>query len=158
MSVAVNVAVALWPDATVKVTGLKLTTGASVSGIIAVIVTVKVAEPSFPAASLAVAVQTLSVSAVTAAAVKTFVPTLNSPPFVQVTFGPTVIPTESVAVKVELPVASDSTLRVTGLKDKDGAVVSATGVGAGGGVVVVDPPPPPQADRSSADASESTGR
>ena len=88
-----------------------------------------------------------------------FVVTSKSPPFVQVTFGPFVTPTASVAVSIEVPVDSDSTLNVVGLKDTAGAVVSAAGCG-GGGVVVVPPllPPPPQADKSSADASESTGR
>ena len=159
LSVAVSVAVPVAPEKTVNVPGLKVTVGASVSGTIAVIVTVKVAVPWFPAASLAVAVQILCVSTVTAAAVNIFVVTSKSPPFVQVTFGPFVIPTASVAVSVEVPVDSDSTLNVVGLKDTAGAVVSAAG-GGGGGVVVVPPllPPPPQADKSSADASESTGR
>lgn len=117
--------------------------------------TVSVAEPVLPAASLAVAVQTLCVSAVTAAAVNVLVATLNEPPFVQLTFGPTVIPTASVADKVEVAVASDSTVNEFGLKDNAGATVSTTG---GGGVGVLPPPPPPQADRSSADAIDSVER
>jgi hypothetical protein len=156
-SVAERVEVPVWPDSTVKVAGLKVRTGAVVSGTGAVIVTVRVAVPVLPAASLAVAVHTLSVSAVTAAAVKILVLTLKAPPFVQLTVGPDVTPRASVADNVELPVASDSTVKVVGLKATAGAVVSATG---GGGVGVDDPPPPPppQADKSSADAIESAGR
>jgi len=156
-SVAVSVELPVWPDSTESVAGLNVTTGAVVSGTGTVIVTVSVAVPSLPAASLAVAVQTLWVSEVTVAAVKVFVATSNEPPFVQVTVGPDVTPTASVAVNVEFPVPSDTTERFEGLKARAGAVVSATGVG---GVTVLPPPPPPppQADRSSAEAIEKVVR
>ena len=66
---------AVCPDATVSVGGENVITGAVVSGGGGgVTVTVSVAEPSLPAASLMVAVQTLVVSAVTAGAVNVSVP------------------------------------------------------------------------------------
>ena len=82
--------------------------------------TVKVAVPSFPAASIAVAVHTLSVVSVTVAAVKTFVATSKLPPFVQVT----VAVAFSVTVKVALPVVPDVTINVAGVNVRTGAVVS----------------------------------
>jgi len=107
-SVTVKVDVPVDPDATVSVVGLNVKTGAVVSGGGGgVIVTVKIAVPILPAASPAVAVHTLVVLAVTAAAVKVFVETVNVPPFVQVTVGPDVTPRLSVAVKVDVPVDSD---------------------------------------------------
>ena len=84
-------------------------------------------------------------------------PTAKLPPLVQFTVGPDAIPDASVAVKLEAPVDSDTTVRVDGVKETKGAVVSATGAG---GVVVPPllPPPPPQADKSSADAIDSVER
>ena len=107
-SVTVKTDVAVDPDATVSVSGSKVKTGAVVSGGGGgVMVTVNVPVPVFPAASPAVAVHSLVVSDVTAAAVKTFVATSNAPPFVQETVGPVVTPRASVADKVDDPVASD---------------------------------------------------
>jgi len=157
-SVTVKVAVPVAPDCTINVAGVNVRTGAVVSGVM---VTVNVAVPTFPAASLAVAVQTDSVFSVkSASAVNTLVATSKLPPVVQSTSGPTVTPTLSVAVSVEVAVMADSTLSVAGLNETAGAVVSAAGGGGGGGGLVVPPllPPPPQADKSSADASESAGR
>jgi len=90
------------------------------------------------------------------AAVNVLVDTLNEPPFVQLTFGPDAMPPESTALSVEFPVESDSTVSVAGLKDSEGAVVSATG-GRGACVDELLPLPPPQADRSSTDVIESAG-
>jgi hypothetical protein len=139
-------------DSTESVIGLNATVGAAVSTG-AIIVTVSVAVPELPAASLAVAVHTLVASTVIVAAVNTFVPTLKLPPLVQVTVGPDVTPMASVAVNVELPVWADSTVKVVALKATTGAVVSTTG-GTTGGFTLPPPPPPPQADKSSADAIE----
>jgi hypothetical protein len=156
-SVAVRMEVSVISDSTVSVVGLNSTVGGVVSTG-AVIVTVNVAVPVLPAASLAVAVHTLVVSVVTAAAVKIFVETLKLPPLVHETVGPVVTPTASVAVKVELPVCVDSTVSVETLKATAGAVVSAAGGTTGGFTLPPPPPPPPQADKSSADAIESAER
>jgi hypothetical protein len=138
-SVAVRVAVAVCPDATVRDTGLKVTTGAVVSGLI---VTVKVAVPSLPAASLAVAVHSLVVVLVTAGAVK--VSAEKAPPLVQLTVGPDVTATLSVAVRLEVPVPVDTTVKEAGLKVTLGADVSGGGGGGGGGGTELPPDPPPQ--------------
>jgi len=121
-----------------------------------VIVTVNVPVPWFPDGSDAIAVQTLVVSAVTAAAVNIFDETSKLPPFVQVTVGPDAIPLPSVAVSVDEAVVSEITVSVDGLKDTIGDVVSAAG-GVGVEVPLL-PPPPPQADKSSTDAIESVER
>lgn len=126
-----------------------------------VMVTVSVAVPSFPAASLAVAVQTLIVSAVTVGAVNVLVATSNDPLFVHVTLGPLVTATLSVAETVEFPVIPDSTVNVAGSKLTCGAAVSAGGGGGGGTTGVVepeDPPeePPPQADKRTAQKTADT--
>ncbi len=97
-----------------------------------------------PAASPAVAVHTLDVSAAIEAAVNMLFATLKLPPFVQVTLGPVVTPTASVADKVDAAVLPDSTVKVAGLKVTVGAVVSVTT----GGVIVPPDDPPPQAERS----------
>jgi len=142
LSVAVSVDVTVPPDDTFTVVGLKETVGAAVSGGGAVIVTVKVPVPVFPAASLAVAVHMLVVFAVTSGAVKTLL--MKLPPFVHEIVGPEVTRILSVTVSVVAPVPPDSTVRVVGLNETDGEVVSATG--GGGGLTVVPPlPPPPQA-------------
>ena len=112
--------------------------------------TVKVPVPELPAASDAVAVHTLVVAAVTDGAVN--VEPEKLPPFVQATEGPLVTPTLSVAVNVELPVAPDSTVKLFGLNETTGRVVSAAGGGGGvaGGTDEL-PLPPPQAVRVAAD-------
>jgi hypothetical protein len=76
-------------------------------------------------------VQTLVRSVVVVGAVN--VEPANAPPFVHATVGPVVTATLSVAVKVELPVAPEVTVNVSGLKETVGAVVSAGGGGGGGG-------------------------
>ncbi len=115
-------------------------------------VTVKVADPELPAASLAVAVHTLVVFSVTVAAVN--VVSEKAPLFVQVTFGPEVTLTLSVAVTVEVPVSPDDTVNVAGLNETDGGAVSTTG-----GVTLPPPllplPLPPQADKVSAHIADS---
>jgi len=93
LSVAVKLAVPEPPDKTDRVTGVIVTTGAVVSGFT---VTVKVAVPSLPAASPAVAVHSMVVAAVTVGAVN--IPPEKAPPFVQVVVGPLVTATLSVAV------------------------------------------------------------
>jgi hypothetical protein len=141
----------------VSVAGLKVKTGAVVSGGGGgVIVTVRVAVPVLPAASPAVAVHTLVVFSVTAAAVKVFVVTAKLPPLVHVTVGPEVTRRLSVAVNVAVPVASDCTDNVAGLNATTGETVSAIGV-----VDVVLPPLlplPPQPDKSKTDAKDSVER
>lgn len=125
------------PDKRDSVAGVIVTTGAVVSGFT---VTVKVAVPSLPAASPAVAVHSTVVVVVTEGAVK--VAPEKAPPFVHVVVGPVVTPTLSVAVKVEEPVCPDSSVSVAGLKDTAGAVVSGAGGGGGGtDVLPLDPPP-----------------
>ena len=129
------------PEATVSVAGVNTTTGSSVSGG-GLIVTVKVAEPEFPAASRAVAVQTLVVWDVTVGAVN--VDPAKVPPFVQVTEGPLATATLSVADTVDVPVLPDSTVSVVGENATLGAVLSTTG----GGVTLEDVLLlPPQADK-----------
>ena len=116
----------------------------------ALIVTVKVLLPELPAASEAVAVQILVVWTVTAGAVNTLF--AKAPPFVHETVGPDVMPTLSVAVSVDVPVAPEATVSVLGEKVKTGEAVS---TGVGGGVNVVPPPlllPPPPQDTSNAAA------
>ena len=93
------------------------------------IVTVKVPVPSFPASSVAVAVQTLSVVSVTTAAVNKFVATSKLPPAVQETVGTAF----SVTVKIAVAVRPVSTVNVAGSKVRVGAVVS----GSGGVIVTV---------------------
>lgn len=115
-----------------------------------VIVTVSVAEAELPAASLAAAVQTLVVVVVTFGAVKTLAAKL--PPFVQVTVGPVVMPTLSVAVRVDAPVLPPVTARLAGLNESDGALLSGVGVG------VDPPPPPPQAERVNRPAAKAVRR
>lgn len=110
--------------------------------------TVRVAFPLLPAASEAIAVQTLCVCTVTEGAVKVLPE--NVPPLVQVTVGPVVTATLSVAVSVEAPVMPDVTVSVAGEKETVGAVVS---VGVGVGVGAKFPPPlepPPQAAKRAA--------
>jgi len=68
LSMAVRVAVAVAPEVTVMLAGLKVTTGASVS-CGAVMETVSLARPLLPAASKAVAVHVAVVSAPTSGAV-----------------------------------------------------------------------------------------
>ena len=104
-------------------------------------VTVKIADPSLPAASLAVAVHSDVKVSLVAGAVNT--PFEKSPPFVQETSGPVVIPTLSVADNVDEPVPVDTTVKVLGLNSNEGAWVSGAG-GAGGVTVLPFPPPPPQ--------------
>lgn len=87
--------------------------------------------PVFPAASPAVAVQTLVRFVVVDGAVNVLPE--NAPPFVHVTVGPVVTATLSVVDKVELPVAAEDTVNVSGVKVTVGAVVSAGGGGGGGG-------------------------
>ena len=140
LSVAVKVDVPVPPETTESAAGLKDRLGASVSGTGAVIVTVKVAELEFPAASPTVAVHTLVVSAVTAGAVKVLPEKL--PPLVQLTVGPDVTRTLSVVVKVAVPVPPEATVRVAALNDTEGDVVSATGVGAVTDPLEDDDPPP----------------
>ena len=66
LSVAARVTAAVPPEVTVMLAGLKVTTGGVVS---LAMETVSVAVPSFPAASLAVAVHVAMVSALTSGAV-----------------------------------------------------------------------------------------
>jgi len=69
-SVAVRVTETIAPEATSRVSGLKVIIGGSVSGASgAVMETESVAVPSFPAASVAVTVHVASVSALTTGAV-----------------------------------------------------------------------------------------
>ena len=89
--------------------------------------TVNVPVPEFPAASVAVAVQTLVTFSSVVGAVN--VSPENIPPFVQVTDGPSVTPTLSVAVNVEFALSPDLTLKLDGLKVTAGEVVSAAGGG-----------------------------
>lgn len=112
--------------------------------------TVSVPVPLFPAASPAVAVQTLVIFNPVRGAVK--VPFAKLPPFVQVTVGPVVTAVLSVAVRVDAPVASESTVNVAGLKATTGAVVSPAGGGGGGGGggTELPPEPPPQDTRARA--------
>lgn len=123
----------LMPDSTESVIGEKLKLGAVVSGG-GVIVTVRVAVPALPAASLAVAVQTLCVFVVTIAAVKILLVTSKLPPLLQVTSGPTVTPTSSAAVKVDIAVMPDSTVSAGGAKLTAGAVKSMSSSGSGSGI------------------------
>ena len=102
-------------------------------------VAVSVAVPVFPAASVAVAVQILTVFDVTLAGVNKFVAALYAPPLVHVTVGPLVIATLSVAERVDVAVWPEATVNVAGLKDKTGADVS----GGGGGVIVTVKVPDP---------------
>ncbi len=144
LSVIDRVDVTGLPDGTVKVSGLNDRTGASVSGTI---VTVRVAEDEFPAASLAVAVHSLVVDDATIGALN--VPAENVPPLVQLIVGPSVIRTLSVADKLDEAVPPPKTDKVAGLNDSEGDVVSATG---GGGVTdpLDEEEPPPQATPPSA--------
>lgn len=116
------------------------------------VVTVSVAVPTLPAASLAVAVQTLVISEhLDCGAVN--VPLEKLPPFVHVTVGPEVTPTLSVADGDALPVWPAATVSVEGLKLTEGAITSPKTVGGGGGggggttaePPLLVPPPPPQA-------------
>ena len=66
LSVAVRVTETVAPEFTVNVAGLKLTSGATVSLATEIVI---VAVPSFPAASVAVAVHVAVVSTLTAGAV-----------------------------------------------------------------------------------------
>ena len=67
LSVAATVTAAVAPEATIRVAGVKVTTGDSVSG--GVMKIVSAAVPSFPAASEAVAIHVAVVSALTKGAV-----------------------------------------------------------------------------------------
>ena len=138
LSLALKAEFPVPPLITESVAGLKLKTGAAVSGGAGIIVTVRVPVPSLPAASCAVAVQTLIVSWVTAAAVKT--PPAKLPPLVQLTVGTigAVLPA-SLAVKVIFCVCPEMTVAVLGLKVSVGPVVS----GGGGGVSVTEKLPVP---------------
>ena len=123
-SVTLSVDVPVLPDAKVKVAGLNVITGGSVSGTItsAITVAVKVASDEFPASSLTVAVQTTVVSTLTAGAVK--VPPAKLPPFVQLTSGLPKMATLSVADKADAAVSPESNVNVVALNETAGASVS----------------------------------
>ena len=87
-----------------------------------VTVAVSSAVPVFPEASIADAVQTTIVSAVTAGAVNV-VPE-NLPPFVQLNVGVKIVPALSVTVRVAVAVLPPDAVKVDGLKVNVGAVVS----------------------------------
>ena len=76
--------------------------------------------PVLPAASDALAVQTLIKSVSVSGAVN--MPSDHAPPFVQVTFGPDVIATLSDADSVEVAVSFAATDNSSGEKDRTGAI------------------------------------
>ena len=118
LSVAVRVTETVAPESTARVAGLKVTTGAVVSAATEIVIA---ALPSFPAASVAVAVHVTSVSALTTGAVYML---FAKEPIVHVTVGVIVPSTSSVAVRVTETVAPEFTVNVAGLKLNSGATVS----------------------------------